>query len=595
VTFRRRTFPEVLDNLLTTITQGVAAEAHPFPPPGTTAAPFRHSLQRPPVAAIVSVFGSRSGEPHLFRNGADYRLLDDKQTLEWQQKGADLPDPGTLLSVNYYPANVQGSPNDLYPGSVTRTLAESFALEVAQLYAQLEVVYDSGFVDTATGSALEKVVALLGVERVSAGRAAGEVEFTRVPGTRGSITVPAGTRITTADGNVEYATTQTVTLAEAQNTIRVVARDLEANKPLPAGALAVLPVPIAGIAGVTNPAPTQIAARDETDDELRTRAKNFLHGSERATLGAITQAITRQGVTADVEEVADTPGRIEITPHAETLPPELQQRLLTAIEDVRPAGVLVTLKGAQPPRRVNLELRLTTAAGLLEQDLRAVQRSVRDKIEDYFSRLPAKEPGSVNRLVGLVLGVPEVQDVRLLSATWTVNGSTPDVLDRDAGLLQIGGFPTTLGELHLADPNLPTRLDVVVTAPQGQNPPDGPAIQAALAATLTYLDDANVSDLPPNAPAGDLARRALSFGKLLRAIPLPNKPAADLQTYDDAFASGTAPALPDATTIAPYTAQFILTLESGLSQILAAAGDTYQLTPFERLTLGGVQVQVTTP
>lgn len=54
-----------------------------------------------------------------------------------------------------------------------------------------------------------------------------------------------------------------------------------------------LAVPIAGVAAVTNPAPTSLSARDETDAELRTRAKNFLHGSERATLGALRQAIIR--------------------------------------------------------------------------------------------------------------------------------------------------------------------------------------------------------------------------------------------------------------------------------------------------------------
>src|ERR1051325_7839551 len=44
---------------------------------------------------------------------------------------------------------------------------------------------------------------------------------------------------------------------------------------------------------VTNPAPTTLTAQSETDEQLRTRARNFLHGSERATLGAIHHAIVR--------------------------------------------------------------------------------------------------------------------------------------------------------------------------------------------------------------------------------------------------------------------------------------------------------------
>ena len=46
----------------------------------------------------------------------------------------------------------------LTPGSVTRTIAETFARELAQLYEQLEEVYDSAFLDTATGESVEALV-----------------------------------------------------------------------------------------------------------------------------------------------------------------------------------------------------------------------------------------------------------------------------------------------------------------------------------------------------------------------------------------------------------------------------------------------------
>jgi len=586
VSFRRRTFPEVRENLLTEIVGGVSAESHPFPPGDASGPPFRHSLQQPPVADVVSVYGSRDGQPHQFRKDADFKLLPDRQTLEWQS-GADLPDLGTLVMVNYVPAAAQPVLTDLQTGSVVRTLAETVALEIARLYAQLDAVYAAGFVDTASGSSLDNVVALLGVERVQGGRAAGEVELTRAAGSRGIITIPAGTRVTTVDGNVEYATTDTVTMAEGQTAIRVVARDQEPNDPLPAGALTVLPIPIAGIAGVTNPAPTALTTRDETDDELRERARNFLHGSERATLGAIKQAIARQGISADVEELADSPGEVQITPHAETLPPELQQRLLTAIEDARPAGVGVRLVGALAPRPVALNLRLTTASGLLDQDLRAIQRTVRDRVGEYFASLPAREAGSVNRIVGLILSVPQVQDVRLLSATWTVDGAVQDVLDRDNGLLQIGGFPTVLGDLQIADPALATLLSVVVTHPQDAAPPDVPAIRTAVGDAITYLNDLNASE-PPATPA-EQAKRVVSYGKLLRVIPLPGKPGASLAEFDTASAAGTAPALPTETTVQPYGVQVTFTLASGLTRILASAADAYTLVPFERLALDRVE------
>ena len=571
MSFRRRTYPEVIENLLTSLTGGVASESQPFPPPGQKAAPYTLSLQQPPASDVVSVWGSRDGQPHEFRKGTDYKLESDGRTITLPAKGAELPDPATLLYVNYVPAGVQPELTDLQVGSVVRTLLETTALELGRIYALLETVYKSAFVDTAESDALDNVVALLGIERVRGGRPAGEVEFARVPGAPGEVTIPAGTRVATADGKVQYATTETVGMSPGQSSIRVTARDVDPNDPLPAARLTLLPVPIAGIASVTNPGPTAVVTQDETDAELRTRAKNFLHGSERATRGALDEAIRGVGITADIDETS-VPGRITITPHVESLPPDLLQRLNDSIELVRPAGVLVTVGAPQPPHKVDLELRLTTTKGLLAQDLRAAQRAVSDKVSDYFTKLEAAKPASINQLVGLALGVSGVEDVKLLTATSRANGGPPtDVLDIAKGELDIAGFPTVLGELHIADPNLPTTLNVTVTYPSSAAPADTGQIRAALTDALATVNAANEGD-------GGLV---LTYGQLLDAVPLPTHVAQAVPIP----AGGTLPTEED---VAPYNVTFVLTLESGLSQILAAHGDSYTMTPFERLALGGV-------
>ena len=109
MSFRRRTYPEVLENLLTSLTGGVASESQPFPPPGQKAAPYTFALQQPPAADVVSVWGARDGEPHEFRKNQDYKLSDDGRTLVIPEKGAELPDPGTLLYVNYVPTSAATS------------------------------------------------------------------------------------------------------------------------------------------------------------------------------------------------------------------------------------------------------------------------------------------------------------------------------------------------------------------------------------------------------------------------------------------------------------------------------------------------------
>ena len=592
MSFRRSTFPEVLDSLLTDITGGVPAEPQPFPPSGASGPPYQHTLLQGPAASVISVYGTRDGQPYLFVKDKDYTLVNGR-VLGWQ-KGANLPDPGSIVFINYYPQSSVPVLTDIETGSVVRTLAEAVAFEMASLSAQLDFVYQSGFVDTASGTALDNVVALLGVQRVSGGSAAGEVEFTRASGSTGTIAIQAGTRVATTDGKVSYATTEEGSLAVGQNVARIPVRDLDStNDPLPAGVLALLPVPIAGIGGVSNPAPTARLMSDETDAELRTRAKNFLHGSERATVGSIQQALAAQGVAADIDE-STTPGYVDVTPHVDALTPEARQRLVSAIDAVRPAGVIVRLKDAVPPTRVNLSLRLATTAGMVAKDLTAVQRNVASNIAGYFADLPAKDPGSVNRLIGLVQAVNGVVDVTILSASLSDgSAATPTItpIDISGGSLGLSDLTCALGNLQITDPALPTSLSVIATYPQASPPPDSGAIQQAWNATASYINTLNSTQLPPGAPPTERDKRSLSFGKLLLATPLPGKPAADLSSFDSP--KGAPPTLPTDASISPCQVQFVFTSASGFSQILSKTADPdYILSPLERLSVIGVQVQV---
>jgi hypothetical protein len=47
---------------------------------------------------------------------------------------------------------------ELRPGNVTRTLAETFATELAKVHEQLGEVYESAFLETATGDSVEVLV-----------------------------------------------------------------------------------------------------------------------------------------------------------------------------------------------------------------------------------------------------------------------------------------------------------------------------------------------------------------------------------------------------------------------------------------------------
>lgn len=581
MSFRRKSYPEVAECLLNRLLGGVSGEAHPYPPPKAAREPYQHPLERAPVAQISSVFGMRNGESYRFERGADYELAPDATQLVWKKDG-QRPDDGSAFEVNYLPRNRETLANDLYPGSVVRTLLEATALETAALYAQLEAVYRSGFIDTADGGALDHVVGLLGVMRVRSGRNSTELRFSRTQNTRGTIFIPAGTRVLTAKGEIEYETLEDLTLADGQPSGKVAARDLLAsNDGLPADSLTLLAKPIAGIDSVTNPAATTRLDRDESDEELRARAKHFLAGSERGTPGAMLAALAAQGLKGEVDEPADQPGRVWVRVQEGELDAERRARLEAAVHAVRPAGIQVSFDYGAAPVRVDLELRLTTAPGLLEADLRRIQETIGKRFAEYFERLPATSDGSLTKLVGLAMGVDGVQDMRLLSA----KVGAASVLQAAEGVLALKGQPTRLGSFTVTDPALATAVTVVVRYTRDSAIPDAGKLKPAVEEAFAYLND-----LAVKADAADAPKRSLGWGKLTRALPLPldGWVPSTLKAQD---AGGGVPAT--GAGIAPYSVQWVFTRPSGASTVLESeAAPAFVLTTEERLSAARVAVEV---
>ena len=581
MTFRRKPYPEVVESLLNRLLGGVSGELHPYPPARATREPFSHPLEKAPVETLTALWGSRNGESLRFERGADYELSSDATQLVWK-KGGQRPDDGSAFEVHYLPKQREANVNDLYPGSVVRTLLEAVALEAASLYAQMEVVYRSGFIDTASGGALDHVVGLLGVARVRAGRNSTELRFTRARNTRGEITIPAGTRVLTADGKVEYETLDDLTLADGQPQAKVVARDTVAtNDGLPAASLTLVAKPIAGIDSVSNPAATTRLDRDENDAELRLRAKHFLAGSERGTLGAISGAVASMGLKAEVLEPPDSPGLVRVQVQEGALDPERRALLEARVEAARPAGVRVVFDYGTAPVAVDLELRLSTAPGLLDTDLRRVQAQIAERFADYFERLPSRSDGSVSKLIGLAMGIDGVEDIRLLSAR--ANGGS--IVDAAAGVLQLASQPTRLGQMAITDPALSTGITLAVRYPRDAAIPDQAALSSAVEAALAHLNDLAVLANP-----ADSGKRSLTWGKLTRTLPLPL--AAWVAGTLEAQESG-APLPALAAEVEPYTVQWTLTRPTGASVVLGAPADApFALTTEERLSLARVAVEV---
>jgi uncharacterized alkaline shock family protein YloU len=168
--FKRKTYDEIRNGVISHITKGIVNERHTFNRGQTS-----YRLADPSATRIVKIDGLSDGQETAFREDVDYRL--NEGSVQWTP-GGEKPDEDTAFEVNYS-IGEERAITDANPGSVVRTIVEAVSREMDYMYAQLEQVYEAGFIDTATGSSLDLVASILGVTRKPAEPAMGVVTFGR--------------------------------------------------------------------------------------------------------------------------------------------------------------------------------------------------------------------------------------------------------------------------------------------------------------------------------------------------------------------------------------------------------------------------------
>lgn len=433
MTFVNRGYEDVVRDVLTSLTHGVPHELVDVPlydPAARPAVALNVVLQRRPVRRVSRLAGELSAVtpggdpiPYVFTLN-DYELAagpedpDDLSRIRFLPFGRK-PAPGSTLTVNYYPRNVEPSPiTDVNVGSVARTLVESIGRELALLYAQLELAYESAFLETATGSSLDRVVALLGLKRYMAGRPVGAVRFGRRTGSPGTITIPPGTPVTDRADTVRYETTETHIMLPNETTAEVRVRGAADDTPIvEQDMLSVVQRAIAGIDQVSNPRPTAAAAQDESDDELRARARGALIASNKGTIGALENGLLQlPDVRAvSVEEFPNgVPGELRVSislsdPALDALP----QTVLDRIEELRPAGVNVLRETAATvalAARVSLVL---AGSGLPSTEVERLHGAVRKQLAGVVAKAGVGQRIRTGPLGGAILGDERIVDVTL--------------------------------------------------------------------------------------------------------------------------------------------------------------------------------------
>jgi baseplate J-like protein len=432
MSFTGRDYPTIVADLLTNLTQGVTGEQHPVEYEGTgrDAVVKDIQLQHRPVHRVSRVTGQMAtGEgaapvPVEFTLN-DYELIpnaddpDDGHVIRFLPGASRRPAPGSEIRVNYYPRTTEEKLlTDVQPGSVVRTLLETVARELAILYAQLDAAYESAFLETATGSSLDRVVALLGYRRYRAGRPVGSVRFSRRRGTPGDVMIPAGTPVTNSEDTIRYETVETRTMLSGESVAEVRVRGATDETPVvERDTLKVIQRSIAGIDLVTNERATTTSSSDETDVELRSRARVALLAASKGTVEAIESGLLQLPAVRSVrlEEAPNgVPGEIRVAVSlgagdGSTLPPEVLERL----EQLRPAGIRVI---AEPSGALaasaNVEL-VIAGAGIPEPDLKSLQRWAASTIVTAVNAVAVGEPVRVGRLVAALLTDERIADARI--------------------------------------------------------------------------------------------------------------------------------------------------------------------------------------
>jgi uncharacterized phage protein gp47/JayE len=428
VSFEPRSYEDIVRDMLTTLTGGTVRETLRIL--GSEPIITLEKLKDRPVRRISHLKGEISVGagpnartiPYQF-TAADFELVSsdgdesNKDSIRFRD-GGRRPAPDTSLTVNYYPVQTSPTPlTDLNVGSVVRTMTETIAREMAMAHLQLNHVYDSAFVETATDTSLDKVVALVGVRRLRQGYPVVKLRFSRRPDATGAqVTIPANTPVTNASGH-RYLTLDNLTLEPGESAREISARgEFPGTRLAEAGELSRMEVLIAGVAEVTNPQPAYSLNAPETDDALRRRAAAGLHGVTRGTLDALRfNLLSIEGVknVNIVEAPNGVPGEIRVEVAHGGDDPTMDGAIQRTIDAIRPAGIRV-LWGQAANQRVAVRVNVTLAgSGLAGGALAALNNEAETRLRAYLTGLPPGARARRAQMLRLVLEDPQITDAQV--------------------------------------------------------------------------------------------------------------------------------------------------------------------------------------
>jgi uncharacterized phage protein gp47/JayE len=342
---------------------------------------------------------------------------------------------------------------NLNPGSVIRTILETIAKALSDLYQLIYTVTRAGFIQTAEGKWLDLKVRELGLERKQGQKASGYITFYRNTPKDENITIPAGTIVKTGKNSqgeeYRFQTVEDVILPAGEMDVFTLIEADQAGSVYNVGkeTITKMTTHIAGIDGVVNKNvnigagsrswQVTVGTDAETDDDLRSRA---VYRWDELGVGGTADAyrswaLSVQGVKSVqiLDDFPFGPGTVGLVIAAENgIPtPETLQEVHDAVASRKPLTASVHVLSPKV-KLVDIELAVTRFSSF---ELSDVEERVRQKLLNMNTKLMIGEHLVISRIVADIMQVNGVYSVDVINPSESVGAAPDEMIQIDLSII----------------------------------------------------------------------------------------------------------------------------------------------------------------
>lgn len=329
------------------------------------------------------------------------------------ERGLTIPTFNDILeSQKLFAKQLFGNDIDLSTDSPLEKIITITAYQLSQAWQTIENMYYEGFIDAATGTNLDALGIMLGIERNPSVSAIGTIT---IEGTEDTI-IPCGQQFSDLTNSITYSSLEEVTIGE-EGVVSVNVKCDTGGKlgNMEAHTIVRQCIPmVAGVTSVYNESAMILGVDKETDTAYRYRIKHYSAiARDKATRGAIEHSIAElDGVTGvTVYDDADHPGYIYVIVSGGD-----EDEIAEVVEATRAAGIVPVISQASDvPLTITCELAVTSTTTDATKD--TIKVAAESYIEAIVDELNMGDAVLTSAFIKYLLSIPNVIDVTTFTVT----------------------------------------------------------------------------------------------------------------------------------------------------------------------------------